>query len=243
MTTADRLLEQMFSWIDQRSCCADQLVKLAQELKSLRQKCKGGECVGSSVAVVGAAYEPNWSTGGGLHNTRFGPGLNLLILVTVTGVLAFFTLKSIGTKSKFLFDKGSQQLITKISVTGMKTVLKGGGMVNHQLVGGAIGMAFALNEAIDSWTDLIKNNNVTEASQSLRDTAKAIRKISKALRDQFKDMKNDTLEGVEWDYYPNRCHSPLLSSGRSCHGARARLVLSLGCRLHVSGLLRLKQQV
>ncbi|XP_053294066.1 uncharacterized protein LOC128454643 [Pleuronectes platessa] len=309
MTTADRLLEQMFSWIDQRSRCADQLVKLAQELESLRQKCKGGECVGSSVAVVGAACvigagvtfltggaaapflgllggtylgagavisvatkllehflsgstmkdakeieeksnklakdiqrlfeklksekteanrftdpddldrhiltdimravarrsgvkvninfrmiadEPNWSTGGGLHNTRFGPGLNLPILVSVTGVLAFFTLKSIGTKSKFLFDKGSQQLITKISVTGMKTVLKGGGM----LVGGAIGMAFALNEAIDSWTDLIKNNNVTEASQSLRDTAEAIRKISKALRDQFKDMKQ-MLEEME----------------------------------------------
>ncbi|CAB1421297.1 unnamed protein product, partial [Pleuronectes platessa] len=86
----------------------------------------------------------------------------------------------------------SQQLITKISVTGMKTVLKGGGM----LVGGAIGKAFALNEAIDSWTDLIKNSNVTEASQSLRDTAKAIRKISKALRDQFKDMKQ-MLEKME----------------------------------------------
>ena len=50
-------------------------------------------------------------------------------------------------------------------------------------------MAFALNEAIDSWTDLIKNNNVTEASQSLRDTARAIKKITQALKDQFEDMK------------------------------------------------------
>ncbi|XP_060939743.1 uncharacterized protein LOC133017633 [Limanda limanda] len=309
MTTADRLLEQMFSWIDQRSLCADQLVKLARELESLRKKCKAGEVVGSSVAVVGAACvigagvtlltggaaapflgllgttylgagavvsvatkliehflssstmkdaqeieeksnqlaediqrlfkklksekkkankfadpddldkhiltdilravakrsgvkmninfrmiadDPNWSVGGGQHVTRFSPGLNLPILESVTGVLGFFTLSSIGNQSKFLFDKGSQQLIKKISVTGMKTVLKGGGM----LVGGAIGMAFALNEAIDSWTDLIKNNNVTEASQSLRDTAEAIRKISQALKDQFKDMKQ-MLEKME----------------------------------------------
>ncbi|XP_053300670.1 uncharacterized protein LOC128459799 [Pleuronectes platessa] len=301
MTTADRLLEQMFSWIDQRSRCADQLVKLARELESLRQNCNGGEAVGSTMAVVGAACvigagvtfltggaaapflgvlggtylgagavisvttkllehflsgstmkdakeieeksnklaediqrlfeelksekkkanrsaDPDdldrhiltdilravarrsgvkvdfrmmgdltkWS-GGGRHHTGLSPGLGLHnpIVVSITGILAFFTLQSFGKESKFLFAKGAQQLIQRISVTGLKTVLKGGGM----LVGGAIGMAFALNDAIDSWTDLIKKNNVTEASQSLRDTATAIRKICQALKDQFEEMK------------------------------------------------------
>ncbi|XP_062267068.1 uncharacterized protein LOC133973315 [Platichthys flesus] len=300
MTTADRLLEQMFSWIDQRSRCADQLDKLARELESLRQNCNGGEAVGSSMAVVGAACligagvtlltggaaapflgvlggtylgasavisvttkllehflsgstmkdakeieeksnelaediqrlfeklksekkkanrsadlddldrhiltdilravarrngvkvdfrmignQPKWS-GGGQHHTGLSPGLlNNSKLVGVAGILAFFTLQSFGKESKFLFAKGAQQLIQRISVTGLKTVLKGGGM----LVGGAIGMVFALNDAIDSWTDLIKKNNVTEASQSLRDTATAIRKICQALKDQFEEMK------------------------------------------------------
>ena len=247
MTTADKLLEQMFSWIDQRSRCADKLVKLAEELESLRLKCIGGECVGSSVAVVGAAcvigagltfltggaaapflgglggvylgagavisvatklleyflssstmkdakqieersnelardiqglFEklkskkkeanrfadpddldrhilsdilravarrsgvktiidfrmndmgPDWSSGGG-HYTKLsrGLGVELPILVTVTGVLGFFALGATGKKCSYLFDKGTRQLITKISVTGGKAVLKGGGMV------------------------------------------------------------------------------------------------------------------
>ena len=60
-------------------------------------------------------------------------------------------------------------------------------------MGGAVGMGFALYEAIDSWTDLIKNNHVTEASQSLRDTAYNIRKISKTLRELFNEMRYDFL--------------------------------------------------
>ncbi|TMS02295.1 hypothetical protein E3U43_007835 [Larimichthys crocea] len=55
MATADLLLELMFSWIDQRECCARQLKKLANELESLRDMCNGGECIGNSVSVVGAA--------------------------------------------------------------------------------------------------------------------------------------------------------------------------------------------
>ncbi|CAB1435082.1 unnamed protein product [Pleuronectes platessa] len=298
MTTADKLLEQMFSWIDQRSRCADQLVKVAEKLESLRQNCNGAECVGSSVAVGGAALaisagvtiltggaaapilgllgsiflgagtvisvgtklvehflsgstmkdakeiektsdelanniqqlfeklksekkeanrvadlddldrhiltdilralarrsgvnmkinfrmigdKPNLSFVGGQHYTN----LNFPIMDSVTGVLAFFTLSASGKKCNLLFAKGAQQLIKEISVTGLKTVLKGGGM----LVGELLEWAFALNDAIDNWTDLIKTNNVTEASQSLRDTAKAIQNILQALRDRFEDMK------------------------------------------------------
>lgn len=55
MSTADELLELMFSWIEERECCAEQLRKLAQELESLREKCNAVECVGSVASVVGAA--------------------------------------------------------------------------------------------------------------------------------------------------------------------------------------------
>lgn len=55
MATADLLLELIFSWLDQRESCAEQLKKLARELESLREKCNASECVGSSVSVVGAA--------------------------------------------------------------------------------------------------------------------------------------------------------------------------------------------
>ncbi|KAF0022254.1 uncharacterized protein LOC118289099 [Scophthalmus maximus] len=308
MATADKLLEMIFSWIEQRKQCADQLSKLAQELESLRMKSKGGQCVGSSVAVVGAACllgagvtiltggaaapllgalgatytgvgavisvaskiiesfvssdtmkdakkieeksndiakniqrlfeqlksekeavnsftnpdhldrhimteilrsvarrsglrrririrmvdnEPQLFYGGGsgFRCGTFGPNPlmnpSVSILVTAAGVMAFFTLSAGGKKFNFLFVKGGQQLLKEISVTGLKTALKGSAM----LVGGAIGMAFALPEAIDNWTDLIKNNNVTEASQSLRDTATAIRKIIRTLEQQFDDIK------------------------------------------------------
>lgn len=55
MATADRLVELIFSWIEQRELCAQRLRTLAQELESLREKCNASECVGSTVSVVGAA--------------------------------------------------------------------------------------------------------------------------------------------------------------------------------------------
>lgn len=63
----------------------------------------------------------------------------------------------------------------------------------HQVAGGAVGLAFALPEAIDNWKELIKNNHVTEASQSLRDTADALLKISRTLREQLNNMKYDVV--------------------------------------------------
>lgn len=55
MATADRLLELMYSWMEQRENCAEKLKDLARELESLREKCNISECAGSSVSVVGAA--------------------------------------------------------------------------------------------------------------------------------------------------------------------------------------------
>ena len=75
----------------------------------------------------------------------------------------------------------------KFTVNHLRTITTAD--LSYQVVGGAVGMGFALYEAIDSWTDLIKNNHVTEASQSLRDTADDIRKICEALKKLFSEMR------------------------------------------------------
>ncbi|XP_028268120.1 uncharacterized protein LOC114440051 [Parambassis ranga] len=302
MSTADRLLDEIFSWIEQRESCAAKLRKLARELEELRKKCNATECVGSSVAVagtacligagvltlctggaaapflgvLGAAYtgvgatisvaakitehfissdtmkdaqkvetksdsiakeiqrlfqklkaekkevnhsadpdeldkhvmtevmkamarrnglkdeinisyfidDPYLNLGGG----RGLGGLNPMFtaqMVALAGILACFAFQLSGKKYKFLFAKGAEQLIKLISSNAFKTFLKGGAMV----VGGAVGMGFALSEAIDNWKDLIKKNHVTEASQSLRDTADAIKKMTQTLREQLDSIK------------------------------------------------------
>ncbi|XP_070703871.1 uncharacterized protein [Pempheris klunzingeri] len=299
MSTADQLLELMFSWMEKRERCAEQLKKLAGELESLRMKCKFGEMYGSSVSVLGAACligagaatfftggaaapflgllgatytgfgvtvsvvtkitehflssdtmkkaqdiekenneigerlqqlfeqlkaergisspdeldqyvlteilgamarrsgltwkfnirmlddEPRFYFDTGLGHRRFDQNFNLTAVSGLAGILTFFTFELSGKEFKFLFAQGSKQLIKGLSATAFKTALKGGAMV----VGGAVGMAFALPEAIDSWKELIKNNNVTEASQSLRDTAEDILKIIRTLKQQLEDLK------------------------------------------------------
>lgn len=55
MSTADNLLEEMFSWIEQRERCAKKLKTLAQELESLREKCNASKCIGTTTAVIGTA--------------------------------------------------------------------------------------------------------------------------------------------------------------------------------------------
>ncbi|XP_070837400.1 uncharacterized protein [Chaetodon trifascialis] len=302
MSTADLLLELIFSWIDQRERCAKQLRKLAEELESLREKCNAGQCVGSTVSVVGAtcligAGIATVFTGGaaapflGLLGAAYtGTGVTISVaakiiehfsssdtmkeaqaiekrsseiegkiqklfqqlkaekeeassfpdpdeldrhimteflramarrsglkqkyveriivrahednfdlcmghrvlradhtlkVAAVLGILTFFTFQLSGKKYKLLLSKGAEQLIKTMSSAGFKTALKGGAMV----VGGAVGLAFALPEAIENWTDLIKKNHVTEASQSLRNTADALLKITCNLREQLNNMK------------------------------------------------------
>ncbi|XP_067426918.1 uncharacterized protein [Thunnus thynnus] len=106
-------------------------------------------------------------------------------MTAVAGVLICFSFKAEGKASKLLFAKGAEQLIKKVSSDGFKTFLKGGGMA----VVGAVGLVFALSEAIDNWKDMIEKNHVTEASQSLRDTADTILEMTRTLRKQLDDMK------------------------------------------------------
>ncbi|XP_074552985.1 uncharacterized protein LOC141809720 [Halichoeres trimaculatus] len=299
MSTADNLLKEMFSWIEQRERCAKKLKKLAQELESLRENCNVSECVGTTTAVVGTACligaglatlmtggaaapllgiaggvcsaagvgisvvtkitehlmssdtmkdaqkiesESNETTktiqklfeklkgekqqvsssaddldqrvmceilkamarrsglehrfilgmldkefnffGGGPGNAGFNLSFDPMIL-TLGSVLSFFTLQASGSLSKTLFVKGGQQLGKEFSKIGLKTALKGGAMA----VGGVIGLAFELPEAIDQWKELISNNHVTAASQSLRDTADDLLKISRTLREQLDKIR------------------------------------------------------
>ncbi|XP_028268100.1 uncharacterized protein LOC114440038 isoform X3 [Parambassis ranga] len=302
MSTADRLLDEIFSWIEQRESCAAKLRKLARELEELRKKCKATECVGSSVAVAGAACligagvvtlctggaaapflgvlgaaytgvgttisvaaeiiehfissdtmeeaqkvekksdriaeeiqrlfrklktekevnrsadpdeldqhvmteimkamarrmgvkhkinvtyindEPYFTLVGGCGLGGLKPMIVNEAMVSLAGILSCFAYQLNGKKYKFLFTKGTEQLIKLISTKGFKTLLKGGAKV----IGGAVGMAFALSEAIDNWKDLIKKNHVTEASQSLKDTADAIKKMTQTLREQLDSIK------------------------------------------------------
>lgn len=55
MATADELVDQIYSWIEQRERCAYKLRDLARELESRRRSCNASETVGSTVAVAGAA--------------------------------------------------------------------------------------------------------------------------------------------------------------------------------------------
>ncbi|KAE8282664.1 hypothetical protein D5F01_LYC18051 [Larimichthys crocea] len=111
---------------------------------------------------------------------------SMIIMINVfVGILAFFAFRSSGKGSKLLIAEGTKQMIKQMSTTGVKTAFKGGAMV----VGGAVGLAFALPEAVDSWKEAIKKNHVTEASQSLRDTADTILKMTRKLREQFDSMR------------------------------------------------------
>ncbi|XP_032386872.1 uncharacterized protein LOC116698792 [Etheostoma spectabile] len=289
MGTADQLLELMFSWIEQRERCAEQLMKLARELESLREKCNFSESVGSGMSLVGAAglfgagvatvltagaaapllaaellalgagvgvavsvvtkitehflsshtlktaqeieqkgneiaeripklfqqlkekvrkvyniLDPDEldrcvvakilgavagrqidiaAAGLGLDHINSDPEL----IIKVLGIMEVFTLTSTlhGEELRSLIARGVKQLIKKMSKTAFKTAFKGGAMV----VGGAVGMSFALHEFINNWKELIAKNHVTEASQSLRDTADAILQMTRILRGQFHDVK------------------------------------------------------
>ncbi|XP_067426916.1 GRB10-interacting GYF protein 2-like isoform X2 [Thunnus thynnus] len=129
----------------------------------------------------------------GLDSPQLNPNLiKPEVMIAVAGVLICFSFKAEGKASKLLFAKGAEQLIKTVSSAGFKTFLKGGGMA----LGGAVGLAFALSEAIDNWKDLTEKNHVTEASQSLRDTADAILEMTRTLRKQLDDMKR-MLEEME----------------------------------------------
>ncbi|KAE8278865.1 hypothetical protein D5F01_LYC22444 [Larimichthys crocea] len=271
MATADLLLELMFSWIDQRECCARQLKKLANELESLRDMCNGGECIGNSVSVVGAACllgagAATLFTGGAaapflglLGGVYTGVGVTMSVVTKLTEhFVSSDTMKeaekieeksnNIAQRIQKLFDQLKAEikkvspsadldevdrsvmtkllgamarrsaLEMKIGFSKLHDMLhrsphKGMNMdmymqlnpipkpifniMTSVVVGGAVGLAFAFPEAVDNWKEAIKNNHVTEASQSLKDTADAILKMTRVLREQFDNMRKMLVDMAE----------------------------------------------
>ncbi|XP_048034785.1 uncharacterized protein LOC125260447 isoform X2 [Megalobrama amblycephala] len=57
------------------------------------------------------------------------------------------------------------------------------------VAGGLCLMEYALPEMIDNWTKMIEGNHVTEASQSLRDTADRIQNATQTMKEQIKKTK------------------------------------------------------
>ncbi|XP_056144146.1 protein starmaker-like [Lampris incognitus] len=107
------------------------------------------------------------------------------VLIGFVSIFAISTFIVNEQTSKRLITKGAQKLIKDVSKAGFKTAFKGGAM----LVGGAVGLAFALPEAIDNWKDMIEKKHVTEASQSLRDTADEIENACRTLREELDEIQ------------------------------------------------------
>ncbi|KAJ3600699.1 hypothetical protein NHX12_031677 [Muraenolepis orangiensis] len=251
--TADQLLIKLLSWLEQKELCAQHLRKLVRELEALRKRCNGGECVGSTVTVIGAAcIIGTFFTAGAA--TPFLVALGAAYMGTGTAVsltskviehfvsgstvadaqkvakqsetneveimklikklkmerantdqdedkyiaqrftLAMWgkahtgkppiVLQHIGKDGKItgsLVKWGVQQLARTLAKAGGKTAVK-----SATKLLGAVGMVFALNESIDNWKEMVKEKHVTEASQSLRDSAEKIEQFCKELRNELK---------------------------------------------------------
>ncbi|KAA8587328.1 hypothetical protein FQN60_016190, partial [Etheostoma spectabile] len=190
MGTADQLLELMFSWIEQRERCAEQLMKLARELESLREKCNFSESVGSGMSLVGAA---------GL----FGAGVATVLTAGAAAPLLAAELLALGAGvgvAVSVVTKITEHFLSSHTLKTAQEIEQKGNEIaeripklfqqlKEKVVGGAVGMSFALHEFINNWKELIAKNHVTEASQSLRDTADAILQMTRILRGQFHDVK------------------------------------------------------
>lgn len=123
---------------------------------------------------------------GGRHTSINASSVfNMSIFTGFLCVLSFFSCAPNGKKLNLLLATGSKKLSQKLSAMGLKTVVKGGAMV----AGGALGLIFSLPEAIESWEKLTEGNHVTEASESLRKTAKSFLKATQAMKRQLDEIK------------------------------------------------------
>ncbi|XP_068191933.1 uncharacterized protein [Antennarius striatus] len=94
MATANRLIERIYSCIEEWKLYEEKLKKLAQEVESLRRKCNVGECFGSSYSVIGGGC----MVGAGLATLLTG-GAAVPFLVAL-GTACAITGKTISMSSK-----------------------------------------------------------------------------------------------------------------------------------------------
>ncbi|XP_047428690.1 uncharacterized protein LOC124998379 [Mugil cephalus] len=100
----------------------------------------------------------------------------------MSGMSLIFAMDFCGNGGKLYFDEGVKQFI---KVIPKEILLKG----CAQVAGGAVGMMFALPDAVDNWKKMIEKNHVTEASQSMRDEADKILKMTQVLREQLNNAE------------------------------------------------------
>ncbi|KAJ8249323.1 hypothetical protein GJAV_G00233560 [Gymnothorax javanicus] len=106
-----------------------------------------------------------------LQRKLFGTGGKLLLL----------TLKESADEMATAGMSAASNLFKDVAV---KTMAKG----LAQAGGGALGLALSLPEAIDNWKDMIENNHVSEASQSMKDAAKQLERANSDLRKELDDI-------------------------------------------------------
>ncbi|CAL9689728.1 unnamed protein product [Knipowitschia caucasica] len=95
-----------------------------------------------------------------------------LVCPLVGEVLAAFSL------IRVVGSKGGAEVGKAVAIQGVARFL-----------GGVVGLAFSLPEAIDNWKEAIKSNHETQASKSLNDTADQIDKVRNNLSDKLSQIK------------------------------------------------------
>ncbi|XP_033967873.1 uncharacterized protein [Pseudochaenichthys georgianus] len=111
------------------------------------------------------------------------------------------------------------------ALKGGENDLKGRAMIAVGVVGVA-GLAVALPKVIDSWKKMIENNHVTEASQSMRGAADDLDKMSRTLRNQFKDIK--TMMADSQREHEERLKKEWFSRAQQEHGNLKMAGMALG---------------
>lgn len=90
------------------------------------------------------------------------------------------------------------KLISAAAAEGAKQIGKSVAVKGaSRFLGGAVGLAFSLPDAINSWTEAIEGKHETDASKQLRNVAekveKSVKDLSQKLKDILKNLK-DTIE-------------------------------------------------
>ncbi|KAK2833951.1 hypothetical protein Q5P01_017840 [Channa striata] len=138
MAASEQLLEQMFSWLQQRESCAQQLREAASRIEL---------SVTTSAAAASAQSLLPSDIMNDTHN--------------------------VDRKREEISDT-IQQLFEQLKTAMMEK---------------AVGSVFARPEQMEHWKDLVERNHLSEASQSLKETADNITKTSRTLKGQFHHVR------------------------------------------------------
>ncbi|XP_051250268.1 uncharacterized protein LOC127360053 isoform X2 [Dicentrarchus labrax] len=225
MATADQLLDQMFSLIEQKELCVENLTTLAHKLESSRSLLDSfnsntmkemqdtKEESNRIREEIQKLFEQLKTESSSTDPDKVDRHIMAEVLKAmarrskVEGQITIhmhndrsLVINSVHLKPELL--DGLKQLIEQMSKTGL---LKG----EYKFVGGAIGLVSKFHE-IDNWTDLIENNRVTKASQLLRDTADTTLESCQTLREQFDNIRKiiEEVDKSQREHEENKSSNP-----------------------------------